>query len=174
MDALHSLMDEKVNVYEENKRFGNLLSEYYKTRNSEILTEMWPLAFRCASNILKRRFGEHKGYEWISDTAIGMCEVIMGRIADSNKYPDGYKITNLPTVLKYSIMNVLYGPEKKRSDDMDRMTDVDECYDIEDERYASDDGYVVLSIDDKVMYFDKERIIDYVKAVDGRAETEEA
>jgi hypothetical protein len=54
------------------------------------------------------------------------------------------------------------------------MTDVDECYDIEDERYASDDGYVVLSLDDKVMYFDKERIIDYVKATDGRAETEEA
>lgn len=120
-------MDEKVDVYAENKRFCSLLEDYYKTYDERLIKEMWPIAFRCASNILKKRFGKYLTWEEISERAIDMCEIVFARIMNkTGRFPNGYKIGNLPTVLKYAILNVFYGAEKRKQDREDSCESLDD------------------------------------------------
>lgn len=109
MLTLRQLMDEKVeDVYEENAHFDSLLQVYYKTHDSSLLREMWPIMFRCACNVLKRRFGTFKDSDWIIDKALTICEIIFGRINNFEKYPTGYVITNLPTCVRFAVLNAVY------------------------------------------------------------------
>lgn len=117
MNTLHKFIDEKVDVYAENARWYQLLLNYNGTKDETLLTEMWPIMFRCASNILKKRFGKYWGWEKISDVAIDMCEVIMNRITNKTKrFPKGYNMENLPTIMRYSMLNVVYGPQARKEE----------------------------------------------------------
>ncbi len=108
-------MDERVDVYAENDKWYKLLISYNETKDNTLLTKMWPIMFRCASNILKRRFGKFWNWEKISDTAIDMCEAILNRITNkTGRYPNGYDKENLPTVMQYAMLNVVYGPQARK------------------------------------------------------------
>lgn len=131
MNELHRLMDEKIDVYAENEKFALLLEEYYKTYDEKLIKEMWPIAFRCSANILKKRFGNRLGWEDISERSIDMCEIIFNRIMNkTGRFPNGYKIDNLPTVLKYTVLNVFYGPEKKKQEKEDSWESLEELRNI--------------------------------------------
>ena len=61
---LHEIMDKDVgDVYAENDRFSSLLTDYYKG-HTENLKEIYLIVFRCASNILKKRFGFCHSWQW--------------------------------------------------------------------------------------------------------------
>ena len=108
--SLRVLMDEKVDVYAENARFDRLLGEYYEDRTKEhLLQDMYKICFRCACNKLKRQCGSYKDSQYIIDKALEVCAIIFSRIKNVNKYPDGYKIKNLPTCVSYALLNVLIG-----------------------------------------------------------------
>lgn len=120
-------MDQKVDVYAENDKWHKLLVCYNETKNNTLLTEMWPIMFRCASNILKRRFGKYWGWEKISDTAIDMCEVLLNRITNkTGRYPNGYDKGNLPTIMQYALLNVVYGPQARKEDYENSHSDYDD------------------------------------------------
>lgn len=124
-------MDEKVDVYAENEKFDSLLTEYNKTHDEKLIKEMWPIAFRCAANILKKRFGNRLAWEDISERSIDMCEIIFARILNkTGRFPNGYKIANLPTALKYTILNVFYGPEKKKQEKEDSWESLEDLKNI--------------------------------------------
>ena len=110
-------MDQQVDVYAENDKWHKLLVCYNETKSNSLLTEMWPIMYRCASNILKRRFGKYWSWEKISDTAIDMCEVIMNRITNkTGRHPEGYDKENLPTIMQYAILSVVYGPQARKEE----------------------------------------------------------
>ena len=114
---LHELMDEDVgDVYAENERFHGLLSSFYlgNHHNSECLKEMNLIIFRCASNILKKRFGFYHSWQWIATKAIEITEIISGRIVNGlRNNGKEYKILNLPTTVKYAMLNVVYNNPKR-------------------------------------------------------------
>lgn len=110
-------MDEKVDVYAENAKWYHYLQDYNKTKDESLLTEMWPIMYKCASNILKKRFGKYWNWEKISDIAIDMCEVIMNRITNkTGRFPNGYDMENLPTLMKYALLNAVYGPQLRKEE----------------------------------------------------------
>ena len=110
-------MDQRVeDVYAENAKFDNLLQSFYKTRDDKILKEIWPIMFRCASNVLKKKFGSYESFEWIIDKALDICELIQARIHNFEKYPNGYVIKNLPTCVSYAVLNVVYGNKQPEED----------------------------------------------------------
>ena len=110
-------MDEQVDVYAENDKWYKLLIKYNETKSSSLLTEMWLIMFRCASNILKRRFGKYWNWEKISDVAVDMCEVVLNRITNkTGRFPNGYDKRNLPTIMRYALLNVIYGPQARKED----------------------------------------------------------
>lgn len=113
---LHEMMDQKVDVFEENAKFDKLLADYYATRNEKYITEMWPIMYRCACNILKRRFGMFWKATKISDVATEMVMLLISRMKDTEKFPEGYPILNLPTMLGFTILNVVYGPRVLREE----------------------------------------------------------
>lgn len=123
-------MDEKVDVYKENETFQRLLSKYYKDRNEIILKDIWTIMFRCASNILKARFGQYWSWEKISDVAIDMTSLLIGRITNKEKYPNGYPIHNLPTMMKFAVLNCVYGPKVVQKEKEDSYEDVDSHYEL--------------------------------------------
>ena len=144
LTAIHSLMDEKVDVYSENEKFTKLLQLYNSTRDDKYIKDMWPIMFRCASNILKIRFGKVMNWEEIAEHAINMCEILLNRIKNKDKYPDGYPVLNLPTMVKYTILNEFYAPNKVKDKELDSNSisfeEVESCIGYE----VTDDGEVVL------------------------------
>lgn len=139
---LHAIMDEQVDVYAENEKFSCLLNKYYNDRNSKAtLNEMWLIMFRTSCNILKGRFGKYWTWQEISDKAIDMVSLVMGRIQDVEKYPDGYVILNLPTMMKFALINCVYGPKVRKNDAEDSFENIDEFYNI---AYTEEDGTFTL------------------------------
>lgn len=159
MSSLHDLMDEKVDIYEENAKFAELLQNYYKDRNTTYLKAMWPIMFRASSNILKRRFGSIWKWERISNTAIDMVSLVLERIKNKEKYPSGYKILNLPRTLEYSILNVVYGPKAIKDDIEDRHADVDLFYDIQDTHSSLDEDVLIMLEDGSIKTYSREELI---------------
>lgn len=141
MNTLHKFIDEKVDVYAENARWYQLLLNYNGTKDETLLTEMWPIMFRCASNILKKRFGKYWGWEKISDVAIDMCEVIMNRITNKTKrFPKGYNMENLPTIMRYAMLNAVYGPNARKEEIENSHSNYDDYANMspEDMEYLKD------------------------------------
>ena len=135
-------MDEQVDVYKENEKFTKLLDLYNSTRDDNYIKEMWPIMFRCACNVLKIRFGYKMSWEDISDHAINMCEILFNRIKNKDKYPNGYTIINLPTMVKFTILNEFYGPNKLKENKEDAHQSFDDIekfmgYEVDE------DGYII-------------------------------
>lgn len=111
---LHEIMDEKIgNVYDENDRFSSLLVDYYKG-HTENLKEIYLIVFRCASNILKKRFGFCHSWQWIATKAIDITEIILNRITNGlRNNGKEYIIMNLPKTVEYAMLNVIYNNPKR-------------------------------------------------------------
>lgn len=155
-------MDEKVDIYEENAKFAKLLQNYYKDRDTTYLKDMWPIMFRASSNILKRRFGSTWKWERISDTAVDMVSLVLGRITNKEKYPGGYQILNLPRTLEYSILNVVYGPKAIKDDAEDKHMDVDLFYDIQDTHPVHDEDVLIMLEDGSIKSYSREELIKMI------------
>lgn len=127
LPELHKLMDEKVDIYAENANFEQYLNLYYSTNDEKYLTKCWPIMYRCACNILKKRFGKQMSWQDIAEHGINMCEILVCRIKNRNRWPDGYPVLNLPTVLGNCILNEFYSPSKLREKEQENNSvDYDE------------------------------------------------
>ncbi len=151
MNELHKLMDEKIDVYADNAKWYKLLQDYNKIEDktkdeaSTLLKDMWPIMYRCASNILKKRFGKLWKWEKISDVAIDMCEVIMNRITNkTGRFPNGYNMENLPTIMQYAMLSVVYGPQARKEELENSHSNYDDYANMsmEDLEYMSECEYV--------------------------------
>jgi hypothetical protein len=113
---LHEIMDKDVgDVYAENDRFTSLLTGYYKG-HTENLKEIYLIVFRCASNILKKRFGFCHSWQWIATKAIDITEIILNRITNGlRNNGKEYIILNLPKTVEYAMLNVIYNNPKRLS-----------------------------------------------------------
>lgn len=111
---LHEIMDKNVgDVYAENDRFSSLLTDYYKG-HTENLKEIYLIVFRCASNILKKRFGFCHSWQWIATKAIDITEIILNRITNGlRNNGKEYIIMNLPKTVEYAMLNVIYNNPKR-------------------------------------------------------------
>ena len=104
---LHVLMDSKVeDIYTENDRFKSLLNIYYDKRDSSILKELGVIIYRCACNILKKKYGYSHTWQWIALNAIDTTEALLHRIVYGlRNNGERYYIINLPVTVKYSLLN---------------------------------------------------------------------
>ena len=124
---LRHLTDDKVeDVYEENARFDNLLKEYYSDRVkfNKNLQELWIICYRCACNVLKMKYGFIKSTGWIEEKALDICRIILTRIQNVEKFPNGYVIKNLPSVVKFAVLNVVYGCDNQRNISLEEQNTV--------------------------------------------------
>lgn len=118
---LHQIADEKISdVYAENERFTSLLEEYYNTQSKAAKDEIWLISFRAACNLLKKRFGSWWTYDEIEELAIDMVVCLLSRIDNRKKWPNGYKVLNLPTTLEYIMLNFRYGKNIKEQREFER------------------------------------------------------
>lgn len=120
--TLHQIADEKVDVYAENERFSSLLEDYYANGAKESKDDAWIIAFRAACNLLKGRFGRWWKYDDIEQLALDMVSSLFERIDDRKKWPDGYRVLNLPTTLEYIMLNTYYGKAKREQREFERRT----------------------------------------------------
>lgn len=114
---LHMLADEKVDVYEENAKFGQLLDDYHKNHKKSIRDDLWIIAYRAACNWLKKRFGHWWSFEQINELALDILNVLFTRIDNRTKYPNGYRPLNLPTIVEQIFLTVYYDKNKRFSRD---------------------------------------------------------
>lgn len=112
--SLHNLADEKVNVYAENARFGQLLDEYHNG-NTKVKDELWIISYRAACNFCKRRFGHYWNFDQINELALDILNVLFTRIDNRVKYPKGYRPLNLPTTIEGIFLTVYYDMNKRFS-----------------------------------------------------------
>lgn len=118
---LHQIADEKVaDVYAENAKFSQLLEDYYATKAKASRDDAWIIAFRCACNILKKRFGRWWKYDDIEQLALDMASCLFTRIDNRKKWPDGYRVLNLPTTLENIMLNLYYGKSKREQREFER------------------------------------------------------
>lgn len=118
VSLLRHLTDDKVeDVYKENARFDSLLKEYYsdRSRYRTNLQDMWIIVYRCTCNKLKKKYGFIQKTEWIEEKALEVCRIILTRIQNIEKFPNGYVIKNLPTCVDYAILNAVYGSNNQRN-----------------------------------------------------------
>lgn len=160
-------MDEKVDVYADNAKWSQLLQDYNKIEDKStdeanaLLKDMWPIMYRCASNILKRRFGKFWSWEKISDVAIDMCEVILNRITNkTGRYPNGYDKGNLPTVMGYAMLNVVYGPQARKEDLENSHANYDDFANMSLEDLENFNEYIYIKEDDTADNFSDEQPIN--------------
>lgn len=106
--VLHKLADEKVNYYENNSLFTELIDNYYKTGTLD--DKAWKIAFQCAANFLKKRRGKYWSYEEIENTAMDIITVLFTRIKDRE-----YRILNLPKVIEQIYLTVYYSQKEKNN-----------------------------------------------------------
>lgn len=119
---LHQIADEKVDVYAENAKFSSLLEDYYANSTKKSKDDAWIIAFRAACNLLKKRFGRWWKYDDIEQLALDMVSSLFARVEDREKWPDGYRVLNLPTVLKCIMFNLYYGKSKREQREFERRT----------------------------------------------------
>lgn len=122
-DILHRIADEKVDVYAENERFSALQLRYRETQAKGVRDQLWIIAYRCACNILKAKLGGIKGWEDISQLATDMVIRLFRRIDDRERWPDGYKVLNLPTVLTGIYFTLYYGKKEIETVPYEEWTD---------------------------------------------------
>lgn len=113
--ALHNLADEKVDYFERNAEFNQLLLDYYKEPNKTAKDKLWVIAFQCACNMLKKRFGHWWSFDQISELALDILNVLFTRIENRKKWPEGYPIYSLPTRITQIFLTVYYEPNRRAS-----------------------------------------------------------
>ena len=116
--CLRSFTNQKVkDVYEENVRFDQLLKQYYSDRSkfNKNLQELWIICYRCACNVLKKKYGFIQSVDWIEEKALEVSRIILTRIQNDKKFPNGYVIKNLPTCVSYAVLNAVYGCNNQRN-----------------------------------------------------------
>lgn len=116
---LHKIADEKVDIVSENKKFSELLDSYYKNPKQETRDQLWIIAFRASCNILKGKFGSYWKYDKIEETALDMLNILFRRIDNKERWPNGYRVINLPTILKYLVMSVVYNKSSRKQKDFE-------------------------------------------------------
>lgn len=112
---LHKLADEKVDYYKRNAEFNQLLLDYYKSPSKEIRDKLWMMAYHCACNIFKKRFGHWWSFDQISELALDVLNVLFTRIENRVKWPDGYPIYSLPTRITQAFLTVYYESNRRAS-----------------------------------------------------------
>lgn len=110
--TLHRIADEQINPYIENSKFTLFLEEYNNNNNSHY-DELWLIAYRCACNFLKKRFGQYWSYDEIEDLALEMVSMLFTRINNKSKYPNGYNVINLPKTIENIFLTIYYNKRKK-------------------------------------------------------------
>lgn len=122
-DLLHQIADEKIDVYSENAKFEQLQSEYAETQSKSVRDQLWLISFRCSCNILKRKLGHIKSWDDICQLATDMVIRLFRRIDDRERWPDGYKVLNLPTVLTGIYFTLYYGKKEIETVSYEDWTD---------------------------------------------------
>ena len=112
---LHNLADERVDVYSENAKFGQLLDEYHANPKKSIRDELWIISYRAACNFCKRRFGHYWNFDQINELALDILNVLFTRIDNRVKYPKGYRPLNLPTTIEGIFLTLYYDMNKRFS-----------------------------------------------------------
>lgn len=111
--ALHNLADEKVDYFERNAEFNQLLLDYYEEPSKKVRDRLWTIAFQCACNMFKKRFGHWWSFDQISELALDVLNVLFTRIENRKKWPEGYPIYSLPTRINQAFLTVYYEPNKR-------------------------------------------------------------
>lgn len=122
-DLLHQIADQKVDVYKENEKFSQLQYKYREANSKIIRDEMWIIAFRCACNILKKKIGKIADWEKISQLAIDMVVRLFERIDNRLKWPDGYTVLNLPTVMNGIFLTLYYSKKEIQTVSLEAWTE---------------------------------------------------
>lgn len=113
--VLHKLADEKVDYFERNAKFNQLLLDYYKKPTKKIRDQLWTIAFQCACNMFKKRFGHWWSFDQISELALDVLNVLFTRIENRRKWPEGYPTYNLPTRIKQIFLTIYYEQNRRAS-----------------------------------------------------------
>lgn len=110
--TLKSIADERVDVYAENDKFNRLLDEYHKG-NTKVRNDLWVISYRAACNFCKRRFGHYWFFDQINDLVLDILSVLFTRIDNRKKWPDGYKVLNLPSTIENIFLTVYYNKKAR-------------------------------------------------------------
>lgn len=127
-----------------NKEFPDMLRWYYDNGRPEdyLKKTIWPIILECAlSTTIKRYnklfgkayFNASKMEEWAIDTAM----ILITRITNEAKYPNGYMIKALPTTVSYALLAV--SSIHKKEEEKQKLED--EYIEYITEKAASRDGY---------------------------------